>query len=615
MEDPEFTSASFPITRIPRPQILLSRHLFPLANSLHSCSSTMNLPAATTSRQDPDALYMNDFWREVETIKQTQGSEGDDSSSSEASTPEEGEAEAEWLQDTGLSPLIGDQSPAEDNVFLLSTLTHTQAAAVQRRVDSYSRSLRKRGKQTTRDVRDIFTKASSITEVLLEENETEQKNNPSANTEHTQTSHTPGVPNISSSTDVFNTDVAYSEQAASRLKMCYMRKSHTAEHSGSLPTFQMHKGRLGVTRVSDLSPADMKQVLALVLIELTALCDVLDLDLKRNKAVKRKATESHLFGVALNTMLEHDQKMIPNTKVPLIMQAILTCLEKNGLETKGILRVSGSQARVKSLQQRLERDFYAGLFSWDDVNPHDASGLLKLFLRELPAPLLTAEYLPAFTAIQYIPDLKERLQALNLLILLLPEPNRHTLKALLEFLRKVASLENSNLMSLWNISTIMAPNLFLYRGNTSKIPEGCEKQVAEGTANLVMAMVHYQDLLWTVPSFLVSQVRKLNENSSKRYPFGDRRLRNFLRKIHADKDKAEKILTEPCKQVKIRTSHFLKDSLAVRLEEGTRAADVLQQFQKHLGQRSLQMVSAVGLIKWYIFNNLYIICLCGILAI
>ncbi|KAM4692534.1 rho GTPase-activating protein 40 isoform 2-T2 [Rhinophrynus dorsalis] len=557
----------------------------------HSCPCKMSHPPVTaSSKQQNDPLSMSDFWKEVESIKQTRGSDAEEGSPSEPSTPEEGEAEADWLQDTGLSPLIGEQTPEEDNVFILSTLTNTQTAAVQRRLDSYSRSVRKRCKQPARDVRDVFT-AKGITECISEENGIDQKQDclgstpKSAPADSQNPLRVPGLPNV------FDTDVAYSEQAAARLK----GENKTVRQTENLPKFHIHKGRLGVTLASDLSPSDMKQVPALALIELTALCDVLDLELKRNKAVKRKASESRLFGVMLSTLLDQDKKLMPNTQVPLILQAILKCLEKKGLEVQGILRVSGSQARIKSLQQRLERDFYAGLVCWDEVHPHDAAGLLKLFLRELPAPLLTTEYLPAFTAVQNICDLKQRLQALNLLILVLPEPNRSTLKALLEFLQKVASHEKSNLMSLWNVSTIMAPNLFLYLGG--KCPDGGEKQLAEGTAGLVVAMVQYQDLLWMVPNFLVSQVRKLNENSSKRYPFNDRLLRNFLRKIHTDKDRTEKIQVEPCKQVKVRSSIFLKDSLPVQLVEGTRVADVLQQFQKHLGQRSWNMVSTVGLIK------------------
>lgn len=51
------------------------------------------------------------------------------------------------------------------------------------------------------------------------------------------------------------------------------------------------------------------------------------------------------------------------------------------------------------LEQKLERDFYTGLFSWDEVHHNDASDLLKRFIRELPAPLLTTEYLPAFAVV------------------------------------------------------------------------------------------------------------------------------------------------------------------------------------------------------------------------
>lgn len=48
------------------------------------------------------------------------------------------------------------------------------------------------------------------------------------------------------------------------------------------------KCRLGVTRIHDLSPVDMKKVRQLALIDLTALCDLLELEVKRHKTAKRK---------------------------------------------------------------------------------------------------------------------------------------------------------------------------------------------------------------------------------------------------------------------------------------------------------------------------------------
>ncbi|XP_008504496.2 rho GTPase-activating protein 40 isoform X2 [Calypte anna] len=554
----------------------------------------------TNSRVETlDNLSMDSFWLEVENIKQSAEAEQEECSLADGKTQEEGEAEAEWLQDAGLSDLLGDHASENDNIGLLSTLTKTQAAAVQRRLDTYSRSRRRKNKHPVRDVRDIFGVVSSEeTAGGKEESSPNQlwHNLRTSSAQRKTQDYSCQVRNPGKE-ELFNMDVAYSEQAAVLLKGSFLSESRRLKDGNTLTKFKIPKGRLGVTRIGDLSAQDMKKIPTLALIELTALCDVLGFELKRNKTVKLKTTEKRLFGVPLNTLLENDQKLLPNTKVPLLLQSLLSCLEKRGLETEGILRVSGSQTRIKSLEQKLERDFYTGLFRWDEVHQNDVSGLLKRFIRELPAPLLTAEYLPAFAAVQNIPDLKQRLQALNLLILILPEPNRNTLKALLEFLSKVVARENNNKMNLWNVSTVMAPNLFMHKGLPNKIPEGKEKQLAEGAADVVRMMIHYQDLLWTVSSFLVAQVRKLNESNNKKYQFYDKRIKNLLRKIHADKDKVEKNQTEPSKIVKVHASLLLKDSLEVHLNNATRVADVLRQFQKNLCQNGWNIVNTVNLLK------------------
>ncbi|XP_074928398.1 rho GTPase-activating protein 40 isoform X3 [Chelonoidis abingdonii] len=611
--------SGFARTRIPRPQIVFHSIQPPshsqVSGICRSCPCKMSqfpqkssieppLSECMNSRVDSlDSLLMDNFWLEVENIKQSTEAEQEECNLADVKTPEEGEAEAEWLQDAGLSDLIGEDTSENDNIVLLSTLTKTQAAAVQRRLDTYSRSRRKKNKPPVRDVRDIFGVVGSEEKVVeMEESDKDRSQHSVDISNCTQKPDSRGLQDFScmlrspGKEEIFCTDIAYSEQAAILLKGSFLREPRKIKDESTL-TFKIPKGRLGVTRIGDLSSQDMKKIPTLALIELTALCDILGLELKRNKAAKQKAKENRLFGVPLSTLLENDQKLIPNTKVPLILQALLSCLEKKGLDTEGILRVSGSQTRIKSLEEKLESDFYTGLFRWDEVRQNDVSGLLKRFIRELPTPLLTAEYLPAFAAVQNIPDLKQRLQALNLLILILPEPNRNTLKALLEFLSKVVAREKKNKMNLWNVSTVIAPNLFMHKGLANKIPEGKEKQLAEGAADVVRMMIHYQDLLWTISSFLVAQVRKLNESSSRRYQFYDKRIKNLLRKIHTDKDKVEKNQAEPSKTVKVQISLLLKDSLEVHLNNGTKAADVLRQFQKHLSQNGWSIVNKVSLIK------------------
>lgn len=82
------------------------------------------------------------------------------------SSSTEGELEAEWLQDVGLSTLISG-AEEEDGQALLSTLTRTQAAAVQKRYNTYTQTLRKKNKHTVRDVRDIFGTSDSPVSILV----------------------------------------------------------------------------------------------------------------------------------------------------------------------------------------------------------------------------------------------------------------------------------------------------------------------------------------------------------------------------------------------------------------------------------------------------------------
>ncbi|KAJ0068946.1 hypothetical protein NL108_015212, partial [Boleophthalmus pectinirostris] len=486
-----------------------------------------------------------------------------------------GEQEEQWLADAGLSTLIsedGEDFEEVDKAALLSTLTRTQAEAVQRRIESYTLSLRKRNKPPPRDVRDIF-------------------HSPMSQTHHREfkvpccvifvavTLDQRGAPKD----EIFITDVAYCEQAVILIKQAKLPQTtyQRRKEDGTLPRVVCPKCRLGVTRIQDLSQADMKKVRQLALIDMTALSDLLELEVKRNKSGKRKLPESTLFGVPLATLIENDQKTKPQTSIPLFMQALLSFLEKKGLDSEGILRVPGSQSRIKSLQQSLETTFYLGQFNWDEVSANDAAALLKKFIRELPAPLLTPEYLNTFSAVKDITDLKQKLHMLNLLVLLLPEPNRNTLKALLEFLSKVVSREKKNRMNLWAVATIMAPNLFLHKAVPSKLAEGSEKGHAEKAADVMRLLIRYQDLLWTVPNFLMSQVRRLNENSSRRYQFYDRRIKNLLRKIHTDsREKPEKNVPEMCRTVKIQVADTQTSTMEFHLTINSRTSDILTQFQR-----------------------------------
>lgn len=75
------------------------------------------------------------------------------------------------------------------------------------------------------------------------------------------------------------------------------------------------------------------------------------------------------------------------------------------------------------------------------------------------------------------------------------------LQALLVFLWKVVSHQDQNRMSLWNVSMVMAPNLFPqcnHGKRHSPVKQSKEIEVAVGGAQLIQLMIQHQDLLWTV---------------------------------------------------------------------------------------------------------------------
>ncbi|XP_054880532.1 rho GTPase-activating protein 40 isoform X2 [Poeciliopsis prolifica] len=539
-------------------------------------TGSKNSPAAQEQEQ-PDKLCLESFWSEVETIRQGCGEADLDPTRRDSRQSEEGEQEEQWLADAGLSTLISEDSEDVDKAVLLSTLTRTQAEAVQRRLDSYTLSRRKKNKLPPRDVRDIFS--SPIAQALLPEsqNSKDLPQKSMASVAKMPFSVTPEHQRAAPKEEFLITDIAYCEQAVIFIKQANFPLNNIPyrKEDGTLPRVICPKCRLGVTRIQDLSHADMKKVRQLALIDMTALCDLLELEVKRHKTGKRKIAESTLFGVPLATLLETDQKIRPNTSIPLFLHTLLSFLEKKGVDSEGILRVPGSQSRIKLLQQNLEANFYKSRFVWDEVSPNDAAALLKKFIRELPDPLLTAEYLNTFSAVRDITELRQKLHMLNLLILLLPEPNRSTLKALLEFLSKVVNREKKNRMNLWAVATIMAPNLFLHKAVPSRLTDGAEKGQAEKAADVMRLLIRYQDLLWTVPNFLMSQVRRLNENSNRRYQF-----KNLLRKIQPDSREKPEKNSEPRRTIKIQVGDLVNGTMEFQLNINCRTSDLLAQFYR-----------------------------------
>lgn len=71
-------------------------------------------------------------------------------------------------------------------------------------------------------------------------------------------------------------------------------------------------------------------------------------------------------------------------------------------------------------------------------------------------------------------------------------------QALVEFFQRVIDHQAKNKMTLNNVSVVMAPNIFMFKGIRSKVTEQQEFSMATSTANIVRLLIRYQNLLWTV---------------------------------------------------------------------------------------------------------------------
>jgi N-chimaerin len=103
---------------------------------------------------------------------------------------------------------------------------------------------------------------------------------------------------------------------------------------------------------------------------------------------------NRVFGIDLTTLVK-----ACNTIRPFILDICVKEIERRGLDTEGLYRVSGLSDDVEAIKVNLESDWEkaeATLKSCDDV--HVITGILKMYLRSLPIPLITFEAYPHLLA-------------------------------------------------------------------------------------------------------------------------------------------------------------------------------------------------------------------------
>ncbi|KAF7692267.1 rho GTPase-activating protein 29-like isoform X2 [Silurus meridionalis] len=175
----------------------------------------------------------------------------------------------------------------------------------------------------------------------------------------------------------------------------------------------------------------------------------------------------HLFGIDFSQAAKNS-----TDEIPFIIKKCTSEIESRALNIKGIYRLNGAKSRVEKLCQAFENG--KDLVELSDLYPHDISNVLKLYLRQLPEPLILYRYYNEIIGLAkeahslkaddtHSPRLSIELNRVILkirdLLRHLPPAHYRTLHFLITHLHRVSTHAEENKMDARNLGIIFGPTL------------------------------------------------------------------------------------------------------------------------------------------------------------
>jgi len=151
------------------------------------------------------------------------------------------------------------------------------------------------------------------------------------------------------------------------------------------------------------------------------------------------------------------------------------------LDAEGLFRLSAQSSDVTELKQRLDNGENVNFSKVLDC--HAVSGLIKMFLRELPEPLLTFTQYTSFVLAADIGKLRQILAEI-------PPENYKFLEQFIPFLQQVAEHSAQNRMTISNLAVVFAPGLIRAEVDTAELV----MQASAVNTNVELLFKEYQKI-------------------------------------------------------------------------------------------------------------------------
>jgi hypothetical protein len=167
-----------------------------------------------------------------------------------------------------------------------------------------------------------------------------------------------------------------------------------------------------------------------------------------------------IFGVDLTTLIKATTPASSAASLtPVVLEKCINEIESrpHALDTEGLYRIAGFSDTVEEIKLAFERDCdHVDLSQERYPDIHAITCLLKLYLRQLPIPLVTFDI---HTQLLELRPSSLNVTTIRPIIRRLPPAHFHTLKYLCEHLLNVSHHSIHNQMTIENLSIIFAPTL------------------------------------------------------------------------------------------------------------------------------------------------------------
>lgn len=215
-----------------------------------------------------------------------------------------------------------------------------------------------------------------------------------------------------------------------------------------------------------------------------------------------------IFGQKLEETVRYERRF-GNKLAPMLVEQCVDFIRQWGLQEEGLFRLPGQANLVKELQDAFDCGEKPSFDCNTDV--HTVASLLKLYLRELPEPVIPFhnynEFLACAKALSK--DEEEGMKELRKLVNSLPPVNYNLLKYICRFLDEVQSYSGVNKMSVQNLATVFGPNIL-----RPKVEDPVA--IMEGTVlvqQLMAVLIGHHDILFPLGDDSPTVLELVNNNN------------------------------------------------------------------------------------------------------